>query len=255
VSEPTFDETIDAVGAVVDDCVARGDRVGYFAAMYVAVTSTTRQRAEAGRFQDATRMARFVSRFASRYLGALQAWRAGAPCSQSWLVAFRATQQWRPIILQHLLLGMNAHINLDLGVTVCELGDGQPIEAARADFEAMNDVLGQLVDSCQGALDSVSPWLGLADRVGGGGDETLVRFSLRAARRQAWSVATRLSGLAGAERADAIVDVDAAAARVASAVEHPGLPASAVLLAVRARERAAPAEVMRLLRAVRPDEP
>jgi Family of unknown function (DUF5995) len=253
VTEPTFDDTIDAVDAVVDECAAQGDRVGYFAAMYVAVTSTIRQRAEAGRFEDAARMARFVGRFAARYLDALLAWRAGAPCTQSWFVAFRATQQWRPIILQHLLLGMNAHINLDLGVTVCELGDGASIEAGRADFEAMNDVLGELVNGCQGALGAVSPWLDLADRVGGGGDETLVRFSLRAARRQAWSVATRLSGLAGEERADAIADVDAAATGVAAAVEHPGLPASAVLLAVRARERAEPADVMRLLRAVRPD--
>jgi len=39
---------------------------------------------------------------------------------------------------------------------------------------------------------------------------------------------------------------------VAYTVEHPGFAASAVLLAVRARERAEPAEVMRLLRAVRP---
>jgi hypothetical protein len=76
-----------------------------------------------------------------------------------------------------------------------------------------------------------------------------------AARHQAWSVATRLSGLAGPERAHAITAVDTAAARVATAVEHPGLPASAVLLAVRARERAEPAEVMRLLRSVRPDTP
>src|SRR5207247_601584 len=118
---------------------------------------------------------------------------------------------------QHLLLGMNAHINLDLGVTVAELGVGGSIEAIRADFDAMNDVLGQLVNCCQGALDEVSPWLGLADRIGGPGDETLIRFSLIAARRQAWSVATRLSGLTGAELDQAIRDVDATTALVARA--------------------------------------
>jgi len=255
VNEPTtLDDTIGALDALVDECSKTGDRIGYFAAMYIAVTNTIRQRSEAGRFQDPARMARFVSCFAGRYFDALKAWRAGEPCSQSWLVAFRAAQEWRPIILQHLLLGMNAHINLDLGVTVCEVGEGSPIEAERADFDAVNDVLGQLVDGCQGALDTVSPWLGLADRIGGPGDETLIRFSIGTARRQAWSVALRLSGLAGPERAAAVADVDAAAARIATVVEHPGLPASAVLLAVRARERAAPADVMEVLRAVRPDE-
>jgi hypothetical protein len=113
-------------------------------------------------------------------------------------------------------------------------------------------VLAELVDGCQAALGTVSPWLGLVDRIGGPGDEALIRFSLVAARRQAWSVAMRLSTLSGAERDRAIGEVDAATARVARAVEHPGLTASAVLLAVRARERAAPAEVMQLLAAVRP---
>ena len=31
--------------------------------------------------------------------------------------------RWRPIVLQHLLLGINAHINLDLGVTASEFGE------------------------------------------------------------------------------------------------------------------------------------
>ena len=84
---------------------------------------------------------------------------------------------------------MNAHINLDLGVAAADAGGGAPLDAVRADFDAVNDVLGQLIDGCQGALDEVSPWLGLADRVGGRGDEAVIRFSLVAARRQAWSVA------------------------------------------------------------------
>ena len=104
----------------------------------------------------------------------------------------------------------------------------------------------------QAALGEVSPWLGLADRIGGQGDEVLIRFSLAAARRQAWAVAVRLAPLAGAERARAIAAVDAAATRVGHGVEHPGLPASGLLLLVRARERTAPAEVMRLLASVRP---
>ena len=249
----TFDHTLGALGAVLDRCTADGDRLGYFAAMYEAVTNTVRDRAHDGQFADAARMEHFASLFARRYLDAVDAWRAGAPCSDSWRTAFRACQAWRPIILQHLLLGINAHINLDLGVTVAAVGAGSPIEALRADFDAVNDVLGQLVNGCQGALDQVSPWLSFADRIGGPSDETLIRFSLIAARRQAWSVATQLSRLTGPELDRAIKGVDARTALVAGAIAHPGLAASSVLLAVRARERAQPVEVMRLLRAVRPD--
>jgi hypothetical protein len=62
-----------------------------------------------------------------------------------------------------------------------------------------------------------------------------------------------LSKLTGPQLDRAIKDVDARTALVAGAIAHPGLAASTVLLPVRARERAQPAEVMRLLRAVRPD--
>jgi hypothetical protein len=251
--DPTgYDRTLGALEDLVDRCATRGDRIGYFAAMYVAVTDTVRQRAADGHFEDAPRMERFVTGFASRFLDAENAWRHGAPCAESWEAAFRAAGRWRPIVLQHLLLGINAHINLDLGVTASGLGDGGSIDAVRADFDAVQDVLGELVDGCQAALGTVSPWLGLADRVGGGGDETLIRFSLAAARRQSWSVAVRLSPLSGADLDQAIAAVDAATVRIARVVAHPGIFASALLLVVRARERAKPRAIMQLLAAVRP---
>jgi hypothetical protein len=232
----TYDRVVGALESVVARCATEGDRAGFFAALYLSVTTTVRQRSIDGRFEDTARMERFVCHFAARYLDAERAWRDGARCSESWKAAFRAAGRWRPIVLQHLLLGINAHINLDLGVAAADVG-GNEMDAVRADFDTVNDVLGDLVD-----------------RIGGEGDETLIRFSLIAARRQAWSVAVRLSTLTGIERVRAIDAIDAATVGVARAVEHPGLPASALLLAVRAREHAEPADVMRLLAAVRPDE-
>ncbi len=171
----------------------------------------------------------------------------------SWRAAFETAARWRPVILQHLLLGMNAHINLDLGVTASELGVGGSIEAVRADFDAVNDVLGDLVDGCQGALDRVSPLLGLADRIGGSKDESMIRFSLVVARRQAWSVATRLAALPpGSVREAEIAAIDHATGGVAYVVAHPGVLPSALLAVVRLPERAAPGDVIRLLAAVRP---
>lgn len=248
----TLDDTIRSLDEVVDGCSAKQDRVGYFAAMYLAVTNTVRDRIGSGYFADGPRMERFVTSFAGRYLDALSAWRAGQPCPASWKLAFETAGDQRPIVLQHLLLGMNAHINLDLGVTAADLGDDGGLDAVKADFDAVNDVLGQLVDGCQGALDEVSPWMGLADRIGGRGDETMIRFSLVAARRQAWSVAMMLSSLQGDARTRRIAAVDASAELVGRAVAHPGFLASAALLIVRARERTKPADVMRLLAAVRP---
>ena len=118
---------------------------------------------------------------------------------------------------------MNAHINLDLGVTAAEHAVDGVLDAVRADFDAVNDVLASLVDECQGALGDVSPWLGLADRVGGGGDETIIRFSLVAARRQAWAVATRLAPLGADDRAAAVAAVDSGGRARRQARGSPGV--------------------------------
>lgn len=248
----TYDATIAELTSIVDLCAASGDRAGYFAAMYLAVTKTVRERAGEGRFANPERMERFVTGFAGRYLDAEAAWRARRPCTLSWQTAFDATRRWPPIILQHLLLGMNAHINLDLGVVAAALDPVAGLEAIRADFDAINDVLAELVDGCQQALDEVSPWLDLADRVGGSHDETMIRFSLVIARNQAWSAATRLAALSGDALDAEIAALDRATAGVAYVVEHPGFTATLLLAAVRARECAKPAEVMRLLAEVRP---
>jgi hypothetical protein len=253
VAVETYDETIEALTSIVERSAAADDRVGYFAAMYLAVTTTVRRRAGEGRFADPARMERFVTGFAGRYLAALDAWRAERPCPESWRAAFAAAGRWRPIILQHLLLGMNAHINLDLGVAAAELAEGGSLADVRADFDAVNGVLGELVDACQEALGEVSPWMGLVDRIGGSGDETLIRFSLVLARRQAWSAATRFAALpAGPARDAEIAAVDRASAGVAHVVEHPGVVASTLLTLVRLRERAPVGDVIRLLAAVRP---
>jgi hypothetical protein len=121
----TYDETVDALTDIVDGATASGDRAGYFAAMYRAVTLTVRHWVVEGRFEDAPRMQRFVIAFAHHYLAAHAAWQSGQPCSASWQAAFDATRRWRPIALQHLLLGMDAHINLDLGVTAAALDPGK----------------------------------------------------------------------------------------------------------------------------------
>ena len=247
-----FDQTIARMQRVVEGCQEREDRAGYFAAMYLAVTRTIRARSEAGMFEDGERMERFAALFAARYLDAEAAWRRGEPLTASWRAALDTSTRWRPVILQHLLLGVNAHVNLDLGVTAATVRGAGPIDAIRADFDAINDVLADLVDRCQGALGQVSPWLDWCDRIAASHDEALINFSLRRARAHAWSVAVRLAPLTGDALTAEIGRIDAATAGVAHAVAHPGIAGSAVLLAVRLRERAAPSRVIEVLAAASP---
>ena len=163
-----FEAVLEELDAVVETCVRRRSRAGYFAALYRAVTRAVQARAAAGEFEDADRMRAFVGAFARRYLDAFDAWSGGQPTTEAWRAAFAAAQRWRPTVLQHVMLGINAHINLDLGIVTAEAADASGGLAPIArDFDEVNVLLASLVVACQDAVGAVSPWVGLLDRVGG----------------------------------------------------------------------------------------
>ena len=112
--------TIDGVLEELDRTIATArqdeSRLGYFPALYRKVTASVQQGIVDGRFEDGERMERLDVIFANRYLDAIGKLRDGEAPSRSWAIAFAAAASRRPIVLQHLLLGMNAHINLDLGI-------------------------------------------------------------------------------------------------------------------------------------------
>ena len=207
----------------LDDAVAdarrRHDRLGWFAAMYRQTTSTVRAQVAAGGFDDAPRMEEFVTRFAGRYLGPL----GGGTVPRCWQVAFDAARSRHHVILQHLLLGINAHINLDLAVVAAEVCPGERIPFLHDDFMRVNAVLAALMPKVRGCIGRFSPLLDVIDRVGGGGDDEVLRFSIRVARDEAWQQAVTLASTADdARRAQLIDSLDRHVAVLGKLVAHPG---------------------------------
>jgi hypothetical protein len=252
----TFDTCLGQFEAVIERSRREQDRVGLFAAMYADVTRSVQAGCGEGRFVEPVRMERFVTAFADRYFVAHDAWRGGRRAPAVWTTAFDAARRWRPIVLQHLLLGMNAHINLDLGVVTAELAGGPDgLPTLRPDFEAVNDVLATMVDPAQQALSAASPWFGLVDTFGARRDEAVINFSLRRARQQAWALAERLVVLppdhqrAEIDRVDGKVDV------VAHRILHPGAALSAGMLVVRLREPWRAAKALEVVTAVQASSP
>ena len=71
------------------------------------------------------RMERLSITFVDRYLAALDGYRAGRTVTKSWELALDTAEARRPIVLQHLLLAINAHVNLDLGIAAAETAPGR----------------------------------------------------------------------------------------------------------------------------------
>ncbi|MFD8719034.1 DUF5995 family protein [Streptomyces sp. NPDC059629] len=135
-----------------------------------------------GQFDDGARTDRFDTLFGNRYFDAYDAWRrdrSGPRCRRE---TFGLLDDADTVIVQHLILGVNAHINLDLAVAAARTGPGEGIQALRHDFLLINDILAGAVLAVQDSLDAVSPLLSLLDRVGGRTDQRILDFSVRQSR-------------------------------------------------------------------------
>ncbi len=233
----SIDEAISAMDRNIDRCLAGADTGGFFAAMYRAVTARVRRGIEDGWFDDCDRMERFDVLFARRYLDACRGWEAGSEVTNAWRLAFETSKRSNCIALQHLLLGINAHINLDLGIAAADAVGAGEIGALRDDFERINDVLAEMVDSMQAAIATVSPWSRTVDRIGLRFDEALVSFTLRHARAGAWQFGVELSELDPDRRAGAIAARDREVTEFGRRIANPSGPLRLAVSAARLRER------------------
>ena len=244
-SAATIDDVLARLDAIVDDARVRGRRTGYFAAMYRGVTARVRDDVAAGRFDDPARMERLDVVFANRYLDAEAAYRAGRPTTRAWRIAFDEAERWPPLVLQHLLLGMTAHIALDLGIAAAEVAPGDRLPALRGDFDRIDALLAAMIDDVQERVATVSPWMGVLDWAGDRSDEAVCGFCLARARGLAWSAAETLAPLDDpAARAAEIDRLDRLASALATVVRTPGPLARLARLGVRLCE---PRDVRRVL--------
>jgi uncharacterized protein DUF5995 len=108
-------------------------------------------------------------------------------------VAFNSTRSGQLIILQNLLVGINAHINLDLGVAAGENFPGQALQDFHGDFDKINDILGGLIAPVEAVVGQFSPLLGILEKIGGRDAVEVLDFSMDGARDDAWLHAVLLS--------------------------------------------------------------
>jgi hypothetical protein len=250
--QPGQARTIDEVIARLEEIIARSireqSRLGYFAALYRKVTTKVKEGIAEGRFENGPRMERFDVTFANRYLEALDQFRGGQQPTRCWLVSFKAAAAWRPIILQQLLLGMNAHINYDLGIAAAQTAPGDELPSLQHDFDEINNILASLVGQVESEINEVSPWINLLDHIDPKADRAVVNFSMDKARACAWALATTLAPLNPSQWAPHLEIRDLEMTALADLVWHPvGLIFKLGLLVIRSRESNDVAKVTTLL--------
>lgn len=233
----TIDEVIAQLTAIIEWSKQNDSRVGYFAALYRKVTVQVKKGIADNFFDDGPRMERLDIIFANRYIHACYQYQTGQTPTQSWVRAFNETEHWWPIVLQHLLIGMNAHINLDLGIAAAETMPTGELASLKGDFDKINGVLAGLVGDVQKELAEIWPILGLLNSNLGSVETAIINFSMEKARDAAWSFAEKLSPLVEEQRRQAIIDKDEMIALFSLVISHPGYYASLITGIIRLGER------------------
>ncbi len=219
----TIDEVIAQLESIVEDTRRSNDPLGIFAIVYLAVTRSVKEGVLDGSFQDGPGMERLDVVFANRYLDAYAAFRQGQPCTQSWQSTFDIAKSFDLLVLQHLLMGMNAHINLDLGIATAAAVHANQLPQTEADFNKINQLLAAKIDAVQDKLSRVSPLLFLLDWFGKRRDERFAEFSLATTRGIAWKAANRLAKLSAEDKALDIKELDEYVALINKIICKPGM--------------------------------
>ena len=183
--------------------------------------------------------------FASRYIDAYYAYQKNNPVTESWEKAFKLSKKYWPIVLQHLLIGMNAHINLDLGIAAAEVMKGKDIENLKGDFDKINGILSSLVHDVESDLSEIWPTLNKILKLTGKVDDFLVNFSMELARDGAWDFAVEVANSPKEKAATIIESRDESVAKIGNLITNPGWIVSTLLKIIRLGEKGSVADKIR----------
>ena len=179
------------MSALLADMDGGSDPARFFLGTYLRTTEAVGAALDDGRFEDARWVSTWVVDFADRYLHALRGFRAGGPdVPRPWQLAFGADRGLPPEA--HVLLGMNAHINYDLPLSLLamvpseEFADAFLLDRRRRDHERIDGVLASRVAAEDVALERAGGRRSVVDRVIAPANRHAARTFLREARRKVW---------------------------------------------------------------------
>jgi len=177
-------------------CLENGDLRGVFATAYLQITRAISEEISKESFNNNDWSEHYLIRFANLYREALLNYegKTSKNVPKSWIVAFDLAQKQEGLIIQHLTLGINAHINHDLALALNDVGIDSNREEKYQDHVRINHILEQATDNLKRSVsEKYAPILKRLDRGLGTVDDKITVFSISKAREHAWTMAVALS--------------------------------------------------------------
>jgi hypothetical protein len=239
----TVDEVVRALERVESRCLPLRDRRGVFATAYLRITRAIQREIARGGFRDPAWTTSYLVDFGNLYRQAVLDYENGRTTRvpAAWRVAFDAARDGHGFVIQHLVLGINAHINHDLALALSRIGIGEgDVRANRYhDHTRVNEVLEGATAELKGEVSRLyAPLLQRLDWVAGRLDDDATRFSIPRAREHAWAFAVSLEGArTPAERELLTRALDRQAAVLARLILAPPTRHPVLVASVRFAER------------------
>ncbi|UCC87161.1 MAG: hypothetical protein JSV81_20280 [Anaerolineales bacterium] len=192
---------IERMHALVQKWEAVSDRRSIFLSCYLLMTRNMAAAVDADEFTNSAWVSTLIHRFADYYFDALEAYERDSPATQAvWRQVHDAASNPETLVLQNLQLGINAHINYDLVLTLVDMLEPEWAALSDrgrneryADYCYVNQIIGRTVDIVQDTVvERLAPKLDIADKMLGPIDEWIVSQLLTSWRDEVWSQGVRL---------------------------------------------------------------
>ncbi len=229
----TIEEVITQLDTIIEWSLARKSRIGYFATLYRRMTVAVQQGIINNNFEDGKRMEQLDVIFAKKYFTAWDAYVNQQPFSRAWGNVFNACQNPRLIVLQHLVLGINTHINFDLCVAAAECCPGDKIYSLQNDFEKINQIIEAQSQLVQSTLGNIFPPLKLLTNISNNEEKPVLNFSIGAARKCSWANAIVLANSADSLKNTHLSQIENMVVKLGSKVTDPGISINFLLKPVK----------------------
>lgn len=235
-------DVVSSLERIIDRCTEEHNPIGFFASLYRLTTMKILNAVKNEEFEDNERMERMDLNFANRYLSAIEAHFNGEKASRAWEASFEAAADPKVTVLQHLFLGMNAHINLDLGVAAATTCPQDKVFTFASDFNQINGVLESLFGVVCEDLHEVWPPLKIFDKYGKPLENIVLSIGMETERRLAWEKAIVLAQSSEEHYKEAFQEIDYDTFRIGERILHPGFLLKPLFRLVKNQEKGTVAE-------------
>ena len=206
----------------------QSDQRAIFLRCYLMMTLNTLSAIDQHEFNDSVWVEHLLRRFAEYYFFALEAYEHNPTAAPPvWQLTHNSTQAADTLVLQKLLMGVNAHINYDLVFTLVELLEPEWAELSEsqraeryADHRYVNEIIARTIDAVQDTvLEPAMPVMDLIDKLLGPLDEMMLSRFITNWRDRVWNYAMLiLEAKESTERRRVIQQVEETAFQEARAI-------------------------------------